>query len=106
MNAPGLTSSELALIVSVFQRHPEISEVKLFGSRAKLTQSAASDVDLAVWGAVDPLLAEEIASDLDELPLPYQFEIQPFASITNEALREHVERVGISIYSEAVVAAK
>jgi predicted nucleotidyltransferase len=99
MNAPPLTSAEIEMLCSVFRRHPEIREVKLFGSRAKGTQTQRSDVDLALWGDVDALRAEAIAAELDELPLPYLYDAMPFASIKLPSLREHIERVGVPIYS-------
>lgn len=100
MNQPALTDSELRLITGILSRHPEITEAKLFGSRAKRTHTPRSDVDLAVWGAVDSLAAERVAAELDELPLPYRFEVQPFAHIKLQSLREHIERVGIPIYRQ------
>jgi hypothetical protein len=30
--------------------------------------------------------------------LPYKFDVKAFASITNDALREHIERVGVVLY--------
>jgi predicted nucleotidyltransferase len=98
MKTIGLAPHELNLIASVFLRHPEIRLVKLFGSRAKGTHTPHSDIDLALWGDVDAIRAESIAADLDELPLPYHFEVQPFESIKLLPLREHIERVGIVIY--------
>jgi predicted nucleotidyltransferase len=100
MNAPALTPPELALLRGVFRRHPEITAVKLFGSRAKGTHAPSSDVDLALWGDLDALRAEAIAAELDELPLPYLFDVQPFALIKFPRLREHIERVGLSLYPE------
>lgn len=104
MNPPPLSSRELALIQGVFRRHPEISSVTLFGSRAKGTHSARSDVDLVVSGPVEPLRAEAIAAELDELPLPYRFEVQSLDHITHGALREHIERVGVVVYPQAELA--
>lgn len=98
MTNPSLSPPELDMLRSVFQRHPEITSVKLFGSRAKGTHSASSDVDLALWGTVNSLEAEAIAAELDDLPLPYRYEAKPFSRITLPALREHIERVGIDIY--------
>ena len=100
MKAPALTSHELALLTGVFRRHPEIATARLFGSRAKGTHSVRSDVDLAISGAVNPLRAEAIAAELDELPLPYRFEVQSLEHITHRALREHIQRVGIVVYPE------
>ena len=98
MNAPALSPSELDLISSVFRRHPEVASVTLFGSRAKGTHSVSSDVDLALSGAVDPLRAESIAAELDDLPLPYRFEVQSMRHIENPDLLDHIRRVGIVVY--------
>lgn len=100
MKAQPLAPHELALICGVFRRHPEVSAATLFGSRAKGTHSVRSDVDLVVSGAVDPLRAEAIAAELDELPLPYRFEVQSLDYIAHRALREHIARVGIVVYPE------
>ncbi len=95
---PPLAPAELEQLRSIFRRHPEVRAVKLFGSRAKGTHTARSDVDLALWGTVDALGAEQIAAELDELPLPYLYDVQAFAHIRLPSLREHIERVGVPLY--------
>jgi predicted nucleotidyltransferase len=89
-----LSEKESLLINSVLEQHPEVSLVKLFGSRAKGCHTNASDIDLALWG-VDALQAESIAAELDELPLPYRFDIKAFESLKQDSLREHIQRRGI-----------
>jgi predicted nucleotidyltransferase len=98
MKAPPLPPRESLLLADVFRAHPEISEVRLFGSRAKGTHTAGSDVDLALWGDLTPLQAEAIAAELDELPLPYHFDVLAFDLIELQPLREHIERVGVRLY--------
>ena len=98
MNTPPLRPAELDMVRSVFRLHPEVTTATLFGSRAKGTHSDRSDVDLVVAGAVEPLRAEAIASELDELPLPYRFEVQSLDYIQHRPLLEHIKRVGILIY--------
>ena len=93
-----LPPRELALLFRVFRSHPAIKQVKLFGSRAEGTHSPHSDVDLALLGDLSVLQAEAIAAELDELPLPYHYDVKAFGEITHEDLREHIERVGVSIY--------
>ena len=102
MTATGLNQTEMGLILDVFRKHPEIQSVTLFGSRAKGTYSNCSDVDLAVAGDITSFNAEAIASDLDELPLPYRFEVQALKEIKHRALMEHIKRVGVEIYKENV----
>jgi uncharacterized protein len=94
-----LSPAELDLLASVFRRHPAIREVKLFGSRAKGNHTPRSDIDLAIWGEVDALEVQQVAADLDDLPLPYRFDVQRFDRINLPELRAHIERVGVSIYS-------
>jgi predicted nucleotidyltransferase len=98
MKAPPLNSRELDLVCAIFRRHPEVTSAILFGSRAKGSHTERSDVDLVVTGDVEPLRAEAIASELDELPLPYRFEVQSLAHIHYRPLLEHIQRVGICIH--------
>jgi predicted nucleotidyltransferase len=93
-----LTERELSLIRGVFANHSEISRVILFGSRAKGTHKPYSDVDLAICGDITHLQAQGIAAELDELPLPYRYDVQPYELIRSKELRDHIDRVGIQVY--------
>jgi len=97
----GLTEAELSLIRGVFARRGKPGKVVLFGSRAKGTARPNSDVDLAVLGDVTELECGKIAAELDELPLPYQFDVLRFETIESGALREHIERVGITLFDSS-----
>jgi predicted nucleotidyltransferase len=99
MTQPPLQPSELDLVRSVLRLHPEVHSATLFGSRAKGTHSDRSDVDLALSGNLEALGAAAIAAELEELPLPYRFDVQALEQITLEPLLEHIERVGIEIYA-------
>ena len=98
MKPPPLKPCEMAMVRTVFQLHPEIETATLFGSRAKGTHSERSDVDIVLTGDVEPLRAEGIAAELDELPLPYQFDVQALAHIRSGSLLDHIRRVGIQSY--------
>ena len=98
MTPPPLKPGELEMVQSVLRDHPEVKSATLFGSRAKGTHNERSDVDLVVTGDVEPLRAQSIAAELDELPLPYRFEVQPLEHIHHPPLLEHIRRVGILIY--------
>lgn len=95
----GLTNFEQELIRAVLRHHAEVTEVKIFGSRAKKVSQPNSDVDLALWGNISTSAVAAIAGELDELPLPYTFDVQAYAAIHHRPLREHIDRVGKSFYS-------
>jgi len=99
MNSFGLKDSEQELIRDVLRRHPEVMTAKIFGSRAKGNSQPASDIDLALWGNVSASLVATIAGELDELPLPYTFDVQSYDAINHQPLREHIERVGQMFYA-------
>lgn len=86
------------MLHSVFRSHPSVREVRLFGSRAKGTHRNYSDVDLAIWGNVTPLQAQAIAAELDDLPLPYRYDVQVFDAGKSQELRAHIGRAGIALY--------
>lgn len=98
MTRDPLMASELELVRSVLRQHKEVESATLFGSRAKGTHSDRSDVDLALAGPLGALGAEAIAAELEELPLPYRFDVQALAAITHAPLLEHIELVGMVIY--------
>jgi len=94
----GLDERTQRLMRGLFERHPGIAEVRVFGSRAKGNYRPESDVDLAIFGEVDSVLASLVASELDELPLPYRFDVQAYSCIEHVPLREHIDRVGIPLF--------
>jgi predicted nucleotidyltransferase len=95
----GLPDETVAKICAVFALNPAIDKAVLYGSRAKGNYKAGSDIDLTLFGAaLTPAMCADIADALDELLLPYSIDLSLFASLENPALREHIERVGVSFY--------
>lgn len=95
----GLSENVQRIIKSVFEKQPKIDKVILYGSRAIGNYKNGSDIDLMLEGdqlRLDDLL--EIMVQLDNLDLPYKFDISIRHSIQNDALIEHIERVGITFY--------
>lgn len=95
----GLTDNELAKLRDVFAMHPDIERVVLYGSRAMGNYKPFSDIDITLFG--DRLTHDElvtITAEIDDLLLAYQCDISLFRSLRNQALTEHIKRVGIEIY--------
>ncbi len=100
MKPIGLSPHEIDLIWRVFRRFPAIQEVRLYGSRAKGTYQPGSDIDLALIGVADAMQAEAVADELNELPLPYRFDVKACGDIKYAPLRERIAHVGVSLYRQ------
>jgi predicted nucleotidyltransferase len=96
----GFHDADLAYIISVIEDFTEIKQAIIFGSRAKGNYKAGSDVDIAVLG--ENISFSTIAclhSRLEEEgSLPYFFDIVDYTHSTHKQLKEHIERVGKTIF--------
>ena len=97
----GLKKDELSRIVAVFKRFPAITSVVLYGSRAKGNYRPASDIDITLYTANDAPdnLLFQVMEALDNLDLIYGFDVSLHQHIDSESLLDHIQRVGIEIYS-------
>jgi predicted nucleotidyltransferase len=101
----GLSEEALESIRGVLARYPAVEEAVVFGSRSLGRELPCSDVDIALRGEVSPLEAESIALELDDLPLPFHFDVQAMATIRHGGLRAHIARAGQTVYHKAAPAA-
>jgi len=97
--ASGLNQGEMGLLTRLFRQHGEIQRVILFGSRAKGNARANSDIDLSIVGVDDDLAIEALAEELEDLPLPYRFDVKAMTTIRHGALRRHIDSEGVVIYA-------
>lgn len=100
MNAPELSAETLETFARVFAAYPELTEVKLFGSRATGKASAYSDIDLATKGIVEEHRLGMLALDLEDIPIPQQCDLQAYENIASVPLKQHIDAVGITIYKK------
>ena len=99
MGDTGLSQEDIKLIKSVFTKYPEIERVVLYGSRAMGTYRNNSDIDLTLFGKkLDLTLQQAIENDLDDLLLPWRFDVSIFERLTNKDLLTHINRVGKVFY--------
>ncbi len=97
----GIKESDWNRIIPVFSGNQKIEKVVLFGSRAKGNFQNGSDVDLAIFGN-DLKLNDiiDVSLEIDNLLLPYKFDLINYGRIKEEALKDHISRVGIIIYKK------
>jgi predicted nucleotidyltransferase len=98
----GLPENTIEIICNVLATCEKADSVLLFGSRALGTHRKGSDIDLVIKG--DHILYDDILTlgvQLEELNLPYQIDLINYNTIKEPALKEHIDRVGIEIYSRS-----
>lgn len=95
----GLTNEEMQKLIAVLSAQPSIEKAIVYGSRAKGTNRKFSDVDLTLVGKdLSHSDLNQIALKIDDLLLPYEFDLSLYSSLTNKNLLQHIERVGKVIY--------
>ncbi len=98
----GLENKTLERIRDVFSKYHQIDSVLLYGSRAMGNYKNYSDIDLTLIGEnIDLSLKTEIAFELDDLMLPYKFDLSIYHKIANREFIEHIDRVGKPLYLKA-----
>jgi uncharacterized protein len=96
----GLTATVLAMLREVFANYPAVTEVRLYGSRAKGNFRPSSDIDLSIMDkAVTDTQLMKMENDIDDLPLPYSVDLSLFHHIDNPTLAEHILRIGKVFYT-------
>ena len=95
----GLSKATVSKIQGVFARFPEVEKAIIYGSRAKGNFKTGSDIDLTLVGAnLTPDLRSAIASELDDLLLPYTIDLSIFGELNHAELLDHIQRVGVVFY--------
>ena len=95
----GLKKLQFDQIASVFSNHEEIETVILYGSRAKGCQKQYSDIDITIVSdKINLTSLQKIEIELDDLMLPYKFDVSIYKTIENKELLDHINRVGKVFY--------
>ncbi len=95
----GLENNELEKIISVIAKNYRVEKAVLYGSRAKGTFRPFSDVDITLIGSrLQRYDLNSIILAMDDLLLPYEFDISLFSALKNENLIDHINRVGVVIF--------
>ncbi len=103
----GLKQTIISQINNVFAKYPQIESAILYGSRAKGNYKPGSDIDLTLTGSdVDLPLVHKIETALDDLLLPYTFDLSAHRHLSHPDLLDHIDRVGKLFYRAAPPDAK
>jgi uncharacterized protein len=99
----GLKETTIQKICAVFACYPQVEKAVLYGSRAKGSHKTGSDIDLTLHGGGDMVLPVlyKIMEEIDNLLLPYTFDLSIFNLISDPDVIGHIERVGVTLYDKA-----
>ena len=100
-NNLGLSDTDMKIILDLLQNEKAVEQAIVFGSRAKGNYRNGSDVDIALKGEnLDFRTVAHLSYVLnEETPMPYRFDLLNYQTLNNDALKEHINRVGKEIYS-------
>jgi len=95
----GLILDTILRINKVFASNERIESVLIYGSRAKGNYREGSDIDMALKGLqLDHSDLNDTNQKIDELNLPYLFDISIYQKLDNPDLIDHIKRVGQVFY--------
>lgn len=96
----GLPVAVVERIHATLARFPEVEQATLYGSRAIGSYRPGSDIDLTLSGEhLDQRVLARLDAALDDLLLPWRFDLSLQAEVQSAALLEHIARVGQVFYT-------
>jgi len=102
----GLKENTIKQIHDVLSGYPQIKKAVLYGSRAKGNFKNGSDIDLTLYGgeALTLNILYRIMDGIDDLLLPYTFDLSIFRHISDPDVVAHIQRVGVTFYEKSQTA--
>jgi len=97
----GLKAEVVSAISEVLSRYPEVEKALIYGSRVKGNYRNGSDIDLTLVGDININRLGAVSIELDDLLLPYTFDLSIYQHIANKDLIDHIERIGVDFYTKS-----
>jgi predicted nucleotidyltransferase len=95
----GLPAAAVAKIQGILATFPAIEQATLYGSRALGRHRPGSDIDLTLAGdGLDGRTLARLDGALDDLLLPWRFDLSVQSSLQSPELIDHIQRVGTLFY--------
>lgn len=93
----GLCAKELEIIQEILSRYEAIQSAVLFGSSVTGNFKTASDIDIALKGAITIKLIAKIKAEFEDSTLPFFVDIVDYAKADN-ALKNEIDTQGVMLY--------
>lgn len=100
----GLKDTTITRIQTVLSHYPEVDQAILYGSRARGGYKAGSDIDLTLVGGEEltQRVLYRIMDEIDDLLLPYSFDLSIFHAIHDPAVSQEIEQQGVIFYQKTI----
>ena len=96
----GLNEYSLNIIRRILTENtPDITNVRLFGSRATGSYTPYSDIDIVLDGNIEETVADRLWTCFTESLLPYKVDINIYKHITYPPLKKHIDRCGKTLFT-------
>ncbi|MCA9979991.1 MAG: nucleotidyltransferase domain-containing protein [Anaerolineales bacterium] len=97
----GLKQNTISQIQTALAHYPQVEKAILYGSRARGNYKTGSDIDLTLQGEnLTRAVLFRIMDEIDDLLLPYTFDLSLWQDITDEDVLSHIDRVGAIFYEK------
>ena len=95
----GLRQGLVDKIIEAIASVEEVDQAIIYGSRAKGDYREGSDIDIVIKGKnLSQKELNQVGLALDDLELPYLFDLAIYHHINNDDLKQHIKRVGKILY--------
>jgi len=97
----GISQESSTKLINLFKKTNNLTEVKLYGSRALGTYKEGSDIDISIMDnefSTDDLL--QLSNNIDDLLIPYKVDISIFKKLDNVDLIKHINNHGVTFYKK------
>lgn len=103
LSKTGLKKAVVDKINNCILSFPEIHQVIIYGSRAKGNFRNGSDIDICLIGDnLDSNVILKLDNKLDDLLLPYTFDISIYDKLDNPNFKDHIDRVGMIFFERQI----
>lgn len=90
-----MTTDEIIAAVTAICRKHQAAHLSLFGSYARGTQTAHSDIDFIVYGVPD---FDALQEEIEEIPTLKRIDLFDYDEVCSDYLREDMDNYGRKIY--------
>ncbi len=97
-----LTERERAIVLETLRPFAtSFEQVGVFGSRVMGTNTAASDIDLVVYGDISPMLIDRLRTRFDDSNLAVRVDVVHYEQVRGTPIGRHIDAVAQYLFKSS-----